>query len=77
MFARLAMPPFSEDELILAVSECTVLLQEGRDVSGHGAFGAWVRKEASLLVPEEDRAESLEILAQGPGGDADEQGGRH
>lgn len=45
VFARLAVPPFSEDELVLAVSEATVLTQEGRDSLGHGTLGTWLLEE--------------------------------
>ena len=48
VFSRLAVPPFSEDELILAVSEGTVLLQEGRDDAGRGVLGTWVAQAAGL-----------------------------
>ena len=46
VFARLAVAPYSEDELILAVSEATVLLQEGRDESGRGTLGTWIASQA-------------------------------
>jgi tetratricopeptide (TPR) repeat protein len=42
VFSRLAVAPFSEDELILAISEGTVLLQEGRDDAGRGVLGTWI-----------------------------------
>ncbi|MBR3234901.1 MAG: response regulator receiver protein [Atopobiaceae bacterium] len=48
VFARLAVAPFSEDELILAISEGTVLLQEGRDDSGRGVLGTWVARQVGL-----------------------------
>lgn len=48
VFARLAVAPFSEDELILAVSEGTVLLQEGRDDSGRGVLGTWIARNIGL-----------------------------
>lgn len=48
VFARLAVAPFSEDELILAVSEGTVLLQEGRDDAGRGVLGTWIARQAGL-----------------------------
>ena len=46
VFSRLAVPPFSEDELILALSEATVLTQEGRDSLGKGALGSWLLQES-------------------------------
>ena len=48
VFARLAVAPFSEDELILAISEGTVLLQEGRDDAGRGVLGTWIVRNAAL-----------------------------
>ncbi|MBQ9058268.1 MAG: response regulator receiver protein [Atopobiaceae bacterium] len=45
VFARLAVAPFSEDELILAVSEASVLLQEGRSMSPKGALGSWLSNQ--------------------------------
>ena len=48
VFSRLAVAPFSEDELILAISEGTVLLQEGRDDSGRGVLGTWVARQTGL-----------------------------
>ena len=52
VFARLAVPPYSEDELILAVSEATVLLQEGDDKSGRGVLGSWIARTTAKLHPE-------------------------
>lgn len=49
VFARLAVAPRSEDELILALSEATVLLQEGSDLRGRGSLGAWIEQEARHL----------------------------
>ena len=48
VFSRLAVAPFSEDELILAVSEGTVLLQEGRDDAGRGVLGTWIAQAVGL-----------------------------
>jgi hypothetical protein len=55
VFSRLAVPPYSEDELILATSEATVLFQEGRDRSDRGALGSWVADEAEELDPADVR----------------------
>lgn len=49
-FARLAVAPCSEDELILAVSEATVLLQEGVDLVGKGILSTWVQQEVAARV---------------------------
>lgn len=54
-FARLRVPPYGSDELILAVSEGTVLLQEGRESSGRGALGAWVARATAELDPQAAR----------------------
>jgi len=60
VFARLAVAPGSEDELILAISEGTVLLMDGRY-----PFGAWVEDEArSLATPQDLRELSFETRAE-------------
>lgn len=56
VFSRLSTQPRSEDELILAISEGTVLLQEGRDKEGRGALGAWLREECLGRMDRETRA---------------------
>ena len=56
VFSRLSTQPRSEDELILAISEGTVLLQEGRDKEGRGALGAWLRDECLGRMDREGRA---------------------
>lgn len=56
-FARLRVQPYSEDELIVALSEGVVLLQEGNDRSGRGVFGMWVMREATRMDP----AAALEV----------------
>lgn len=55
VFARLRVPPYGADELILAVSEGTVLLQEGRESSGHGVLGTWVARTVAELDPQAAR----------------------
>ena len=54
-FARLRVNPYSEDELILAISEGIVLLQEGNDRAGRGALGSWVAGEVSRISPDAAR----------------------
>lgn len=56
VFARLAVAPFSEDELVLAVSESTVLLQEGRDDAGRGVLGTWIARNVGLGPQEGGRS---------------------
>lgn len=53
VFARLAVQPFSEDELVLATSEATVLTQEGRDSLGRGSFGSWLLQECLAIATRE------------------------
>ena len=48
MFARLACDPYSNDELVLAVSEAAVLLQESADESGRGPLGAFVAEHPGV-----------------------------
>lgn len=62
VFARLAAAPHSEDELVLAVSEGTVLLQEGRDAFGRGSFGSWLMLEALGLATREELAELSDLV---------------
>ena len=64
-FARLRVPPYGEDELIVAVSEGIVLLQEGNDRSGRGVFGSWVARATAELDPR--AAEKAALLAHGEG----------
>ncbi|MBQ6522475.1 MAG: hypothetical protein IJI15_06600, partial [Atopobiaceae bacterium] len=52
VFSRLAVGPGTEDELMLAVSEATVLLLDGRY-----PFGAWVEEEARRFATPQDLAE--------------------
>lgn len=42
IFCRINVEPLSEDELILATSESTVLLQEGFDLRERGTLGSWL-----------------------------------
>ena len=50
-FSRLCVNPYSCDELVLAVSEGIVLLQEGADFDGKGVFGSWVARTVAELRP--------------------------
>lgn len=49
IFARLSVEPYSNDELVLAVSEATVLTQEGLDQQGLGALGSFIAKDAEVI----------------------------
>lgn len=48
-FSRINVTPYSEDEMILAVSEGIVLLQEGVDRAGRGVFGSWLAATVAEL----------------------------
>lgn len=60
LFARIRTFPFSEDELLIALSEATVLTQEGAEEYGQGPFGMWI-------VDEVVRADRLGPGGLGPG----------
>ena len=51
-FARIRVPAYGEDELIVAVSEGVVLLQEGMERTGKGVLGAWLARAAAELSGE-------------------------
>ena len=55
-FARIRVPAYGEDELVVAMSEGVVLLQEGVERTGKGVFGAWLAKTVAELDPEGARA---------------------
>ena len=52
VFSLLAANPYSEDEIIIAVSEATVLFQEGVDMQGRGVLGTWVMQETAQQYPQ-------------------------
>jgi len=51
-FARVLVTPYSEDEMVLAISEASVVFQEGYDMTGRGVLGAWLAREVTALNPE-------------------------
>ena len=51
LFARINVGFFSEDELVLALSEATVLTQEGAEEYGQGPFGMWIVDEVMRSSP--------------------------
>ena len=48
VFARPLFEIGTKDELLFAVSEAIVLLQEGFDPAGHGILGEWVRNHPAV-----------------------------
>lgn len=72
-FARLSVQPYSEDELVVALSESVVLLQEGNDPTGRGILGTWIAENTAALRPSAvDEARRLEEQIQAQFG---QQGG--
>ena len=65
VFSRLACEPYSEDELILAVSEAAVLLQEGRYTEAHGPLGSWIASQEAVVSGA--RADAAYDAARGGG----------
>ena len=66
-FARLVVNPYSEDEMVVAVSEAIVLLQEGNDPTGKGVLGQWIAANVAKMRPralEEARAIYAQLRAQ-------------
>lgn len=49
VYARIVVRPGSEDELILAVSEATVILQEGCDPNERGTLGSWIASRPAVI----------------------------
>lgn len=64
-FARIQTDIYSEDELVVALSESVVLLQEGNDSSGRGVLGTWLVNETAKIRPEAvAEAKALEAQVQ-------------
>ena len=68
VYARICVTPMSEDELILATSEATVLLQEGCDDHERGSLGSWLAN-----LPEVIEAQERELAADPTLGEEDQQ----
>ena len=66
VYARLSTHPYSEDELIVAISEATVLLQEGRDSLWRGSLGSWVLRECLSMSTPEQTSELADVIASLP-----------
>lgn len=63
VFARLPVIPKSEDELIVALSEATILLQEGREQGVCGPFGTWLAETSKELAKPRE-AEEIALAQQ-------------
>ena len=72
VFARLAVTPYSEDELIIALSEATVLLQEGVDFQGRGILSSWVIEKTAQISPQA----MIAVMAQQMPDEPKNDGGR-
>ncbi len=73
MFARLACDPYSNDEIVLAVSEATVLLQESADESGRGPFGTFVAEHPGVRAAYSRELEFYGESSEEVGGDDGEE----
>ncbi len=74
-FARLNVRPYSEDELVVALSEAVVLLQEGNDRTGRGVLGSWVAENTAKMRPAAVKeAEELEAQIEAQYGPQGAQG---
>ena len=67
-FARIRVPAYSEDELVVALSEGVVLLQEGVERTGKGVFGGWVAKTALELDPAAPKGPATKGAQRGASG---------
>lgn len=80
VFGRLAVGPRSEDELILTVSEGTVLLQEGCTPDSRGPFGDWLAHCApvreAVLRDQSHTPEDERIVGGAPAGEGPADGER-
>lgn len=63
-FARLRVSPYSEDELLIAVSEAALLLQEGAQPNSLGVLGSIIYAVVSHLDPEGTRRATAEAESQ-------------
>lgn len=64
VYSRLPVETGSEDELILAVSEAAVLLQEGRDSQERGTLASWIASEVPALQAQTGRRGTLSHQGQ-------------
>ena len=63
-FSRLNVLPYSEDELIIAIAEATVLLQEGNDLIGRGVLGRWIADQVRARDPKTVELAEKELQMQ-------------
>ena len=63
-FSRLNVLPYSEDELIIAIAEATVLLQEGNDLIGRGVLGRWLADQIRARDPKTVELAEKELQMQ-------------
>ncbi|MBF0956081.1 MAG: hypothetical protein HXK15_06775, partial [Actinomyces sp.] len=63
-FSRLNVLPYSEDELIIAIAEATVLLQEGNDLIGRGVLGRWLADQIRARDPKTVELAEKELQIQ-------------
>lgn len=74
VFARIRVVPYSEDEMVVALSEGVVLLQEGGMPGGHGALSTWIEKATCEIAPDAAR-DDRDVDLGTPGAGAAPHGG--
>ena len=72
VFSRVHVQPGSDDELILALSEATPLLQEGMGTPDAASFAIWVAEHelVQTALTDQDRAMIAQVEGGGPIGGA-------
>lgn len=68
LYSRVAVTPGSDDELILAISEATPLLQEGLGAPDNASFAVWIAEHEVVTdaLDEKDRANARNYRAPRP-----------
>lgn len=70
IFSRVSVVPGSQDELILAISEATPLLQEGIGTPDNACFASWIANHEMVRRALQDTASATDHARQmGSGGD--------
>lgn len=66
IYSRLNIEPHSEDELILAVSEATPLLQEGYGAPDSASFSVWIAENDQVQGALDPKSPRFEPLSNAP-----------
>jgi hypothetical protein len=68
VFSRIMVMPRSEDELILALSEAEIILEEGRDLSDLGTLGSWIAEDPSVVAAYRSEDPTMAVAPATPRG---------